>query len=87
MEYKNWCILQGNFCVYVQTSKDFWQYKQFKIKSFNSKTNKLSLLSPDNGSSIEIIIDYKKIDSYFVINKKVEVFEKYLKSFDNSIHT
>jgi hypothetical protein len=87
MEYKNWCILQGNFCVDVQTSKDFWKYKQFKIKSFNSKTNKLSLLSPDDGSCVEIIIDYKKIDSYFITNKKVEVFEKYLKSFDNSIHT
>ncbi len=84
MEYKNWCILQGNFCADIKVSKDFWQYKQFKVVAFDSKTNKLSIMAPDNGIRNEFILDYKKMDSYFVTNKKTEQFENFLKSYDRS---
>jgi hypothetical protein len=83
MEYINWCILQGNFCADIKISKDFWQYKQFKVMAFDSKTNKIVLIG-DNGVRNEFILDYKKMDSYFVTNKKTEQFEKFLKSYERS---
>jgi hypothetical protein len=81
MEYKNWYILQGNFCADIKISTDLWEYKQFKVLTFDSKTNKIVLIS-DNGLRNEFILDYKKMDSYFVTNKKTEQFNKFLKSYE-----
>jgi hypothetical protein len=79
MEYNNWYILQGLFNVDINVNGT-WKFFQFEIRNFNKDTNRVNLVH-ENGNSLELVLDFTKIDQYYVKTcNKVNIFKEYLNS-------
>ena len=80
MQYNNWYILQDTFYCDIKVD-GIWKFVQCRINKFDESTKKISITSND-GNKYEIIIDFKRIDSYFIgTSNKVEKFKDYLRKF------
>ena len=79
MQYNNWYILQDTFYCDIKVD-GIWKFVQCRINKFNEETKKIILISND-GNKYDFILDFKKIDSYFInTSNKVEKFKEYLHS-------
>lgn len=81
MEYNNWYINQNLFCCDIKVSDGYWKFYQCKVNKYDDVTKKIILTTTEN-NKYEFIIDFKKVDKYFVNTfNRIDYFKEYLNKF------
>lgn len=77
MQYNNWYILQGTFYCDIKVENSYWKFTTCKILKYDDVTKKIELVA-DNNEKYNFILDFKKMDPFFI--NKTNKFADFLKT-------
>ena len=80
MEIRNWYILNGAFWCDIRDT-GYFTFHMCKIVKYNSKTNEIKIIN-GNHTEMTFILDFKKMDSYFITTNKIGKFKEYLANYE-----